>query len=453
MCNYIKNIAKRYWPAGILFVWTLMLDMTIARAQTGSVNNYKISLSEAVDFAKTRNKLVQAAGVEEAATSEDKKDIYKAALPAIHANGSYQKFSGLTLFSDGLRHAHTVPAAPTPNAAALGIEALFNIYSGGKQRALQSEYTSRLKLAKLNTKDQSGNIAYQTAAQYLELVRLNEQEKFILDQVKRAEVRVKNINSLYNNQKVTRSDVLRAEVNLSNVRLALEQNKNDIAIANQKLVVLMDIPDSVNIIPLDSAGMIKPAVNTLLPLVDAAEVSSYGVQKAAEGIEVQQAKVKGIESTGKPSLSFYSGYGLNYPNRLLYPPVDQAYAIGFVGLKVQYSISSIYHDKSKIAAAKLRVKELEIQQQAYSDNVRSESRAYYAKYAEALTRIAVDEHSVEQAAVNYQIVNNKYLNQLALLTDLLDADNLYQETRFNLVKAQTEAFVIYYHLLYTSGNL
>jgi outer membrane protein len=40
-----------------------------------------------------------------------------------------------------------------------------------------------------------------------------------------------------------------------------------------------------------------------------------------------------------------------------------------------------------------------------------------------------------------------------LLTDLLDADNLYQETRDNLVQAQTGAQFIYYSLLYISGKL
>jgi len=106
-----------------------------------------------------------------------------------------------------------------------------------------------------------------------------------------------------------------------------------------------------------------------------------------------------------------------------------------------------------VAAAKLRVKELEVQQAAYSDNVQTEIKSYYIKYREALTRITVNERSVEQALVNYRIVNTKYLNQLSLLTDLLDADNLYQESRFNLIKAQTDALAIYYHILYTSGNL
>jgi outer membrane protein TolC len=318
---------------------------------------------------------------------------------------------------------------------------------------LQKEQSSHLNAAKLNPRDQSGNIALQTADQYLDLVKLNDLQKFILDQLKRAQTRLNNINTLYKNQKVTRSDVLRAEVTLSNVQLALKQNENDITIANQKLDVLINVPDSVRISPVDSAGMPKPEALSLLPFIEAAGVSSYSVQKAAENVETQRARLKVVQSANMPSLSFYSAYGINYPNFLVFPPVNQAYAIGFVGLKAQYSISSLYHNKSKVAAGKLRVKELEVRQEAYTDEVKTEIKSYYVKYAEALTRISVNEHSVVQAQVNYRIVNTKYLNQLSLLTDLLDADNLYQESRFNLVKAQTDALAIYYHILYTSGNL
>jgi outer membrane protein len=437
----------------VLSLAIFILNPITANAQVQPGNSYKLTLNETIQFAKSQNKWVQAATIEENAAGEDRKDAYNAALPTINVNSSYQRFSDLTLFTQGLSHSTTIPLPPTSNAAALGVDGLFNIYSGGRLRALQKEQTSRLNLAKVNTRDESGSIALQTANQYLDMVRLNDLHKFILDQLKRAQTRLNNINSLYKNQKVTRSDVLRAEVTLSNVELSLQQNENDITIANQKLDVLINVPDSVRVSPVDSAGMPKPNITSLLPLIEAAGVSSYSVQKAAENVEVQRARLRGVQSNNKPSLSFYTAYGLNYPNYLVFPPVNQAYTLGFVGLKAQYNISSLFHNKSKVAAGKLRVKEFEVEKQAYSDEVRTEIRSYYIKYAEALNRVSVNEHSVEQAEVNYRIVNTKYLNQLSLLTDLLDADNLYQESRFNLVRAQTDALAIYYHILYTSGNL
>jgi outer membrane protein len=437
----------------ILLLAIFWLNPTIGSAQAERPNGYRLTLSEAVEFAKNQNKWVQAAGIEETAVSEDRKDIYGSVLPTVNISGSYQRFSDLTLFTEGLSHSTTAPRKPTPDAANLGVDVLFNIYGGGRQQAVQKEQNSRLNLAKLNTLDQSANIALQTANQYLDLVRLNELQHYILDQLKRTATRLNNINTLYKNQKVTKSDVLRAEVGLSNVQLSLQQNENDITIVNQKLDISMNIPDSVRISPVDSAGMPKPQIESLLPFIEGAGVTSYSLQKAAENIEVQRARVKSVQSGNLPTVNFYSAYGLNYPNYLFFPPVNQAYAIGFVGLKAQYSISSLYHNKSKLTAAKLRVKELQVQREAYSDQVRTEIRSYYIKYAEALRRISVNEHSVEQAGVNYRIVNTKYLNQLSLLTDLLDADNLYQESRLNLIRAQTDAIAIYYHILYTSGNL
>ncbi|SDH75260.1 TolC family protein [Mucilaginibacter sp. P25] len=422
-------------------------------AQVTGGSGFNLSLSEAVQFAKSQNKNVQAARIEESATGEDRKDAYRAALPTVNVSGSYQRFSDLTLFTEGLSHSTTGPRKPTPNAAALGVDALFNIYSGGRQRAFQKEQSSRLDLAKLNADDQSGNIALQTAGQYLDLVRLADLRKYIQDQLKRAQTRLKNINTLYKNQKVTKSDVLRAEVMLSNVELSLQQTENNISIANQRLDVMMNVPDSVRLNPTDSAAMPKPRPESLLQLIERAGISSFSVRKAAENVEIQRARVSGIQSANMPSLAFYTAYGLNYPNYLFFPSVNQAYAVGFVGLKAQYSISSLYHNKSKIAAGKLRVRELELQQQATADNITTDVKSYYIKYIEALNRISVNQRSVEQSQVNYRIVTAKYFNQLALLTDLLDADNLLQESRFNLIKAQTDALTIYYHLLYTSGNL
>ncbi|MFP3836087.1 hypothetical protein SCA31_24635, partial [Chryseobacterium sp. SIMBA_028] len=82
---------------------------------------------------------------------------------------------------------------------------------------------------------------------------------------------------------------------------------------------------------IDSAGIQKPEINSLLPLIEKTENSSFNIQKSTENIKLQRTKVKIVQSNNMPSVSFFSAYGLNYPNYLFFPPVDQAYSIGFVG--------------------------------------------------------------------------------------------------------------------------
>jgi outer membrane protein len=414
---------------------------------------YYMSIHQAIDSARLNNKWVKAAKTEQLAADADLKDAYSARLPVVNASASYQRFTDLTLFTGGLSHSETGPRKPTPNAANAGIDAIFNIYTGGRQRAFQQQQAVRRDMSAINTLDQAGNVGMQAATQYLDLIRLEELRKFILEQLKRAQTRIKNINTLYTNQKVTRSDVLRAQVMLSNVELSLQQTENDITICKQRLSVLLNVPDSIRIQPTDSAGMIKPELADLQSLILQDSESSYAVQKAKGNIQLQQTRLKELKSFYRPTVSLYSAYGLNYPNYLFFPPVDQAYTIGFLGIRAQYSISSLYQNKNKVAASKLRITGAQIQREAIADQVMQDLKSYLIKYQESLSRIGVTERSIEQARVNLRIVNTKYFNQLALLTDLLDADNLFVESRFNLIKAQTDALAIYYHLLYTAGKL
>ena len=414
---------------------------------------FRITLNEAINFAQLRNKAIQVAKLEAHASTAEKLDVERGALPTISTNASYQRFSNLVRFTDGLGGVIKGERLPTSNGANLGIDALFNIYAGGRQRALQQEALVRERIANVALEDQLAGAGLQTATQYLEMVRLQGQRNFVIEQIRRADVRLKNIEALYRNQKVTRNDLLRAQVMKSNVELTLEQTVNDLWISNQKLNVIMDLPDSVRIIVVDSTSMNQVPLGQLKELVYRAGVQSFGLQRAAENIYLQQARLKLVKSNAKPSLAFYSAYGFNYPNFLFNPPVDQLYAIGFVGLKAQFNISSIYQNRQKVVAAKTRVRAMEVQQSLVRDQFSQEAQSYLIKYQEALTRISVTERSIEQSRVNYNIVNKKYLNQLALLTELLDADNLLQESQFTLLKTRVDAIMTYYRLKYISGNL
>ena len=79
-------------------------------------------------------------------------------------------------------------------------------------------------------------------------------------------------------------------------------------------------------------------------------------------------------------------------------------------------------------------------------------RNAYLKHSEALARVDALKLSVKQAEENYRIMRNRYLNQLAILTDLLDADNLLN-AELQLTTARTQVVYTYYELLRAAGKL
>jgi outer membrane protein TolC len=67
--------------------------------------------------------------------------------------------------------------------------------------------------------------------------------------------------------------------------------------------------------------------------------------------------------------------------------------------------------------------------------------------------LETEQKNVELATENYQIVENRYNNQLALLTDMLDASTAKLDAEVRLVNARVNIIYYYYLLKQNSGTL
>ena len=67
--------------------------------------------------------------------------------------------------------------------------------------------------------------------------------------------------------------------------------------------------------------------------------------------------------------------------------------------------------------------------------------------------LQTQQKSVELAGQNYQVVNERYLSQLALVTDMVDASNMKLNAELNEVDARIGILFAYYRMKYVSGTL
>lgn len=444
------SIGRLLKPGVCIVLLSASLD--VLQAQTGHNATLSLSLNDAIRHAKNSNKLVGVLKIEQAATGLDLEDARMGVLPRIHSNASYQRYTNVTVFDGVINDPKGIPKPPGPDAGALSLEAGFNLYAGGRQRAVITDLLYKQELAAINTKEQEANTGLQVALHYLDLIRLYFQEKLIADQIERARTRSKNISSFYTNGKVTKSDLLRAEVQLSNVLLSEITNKNDYLVSNQRLNTVLNLDPYTIIIPSDTVSLyLQDSLELASLLKDFS--NTFSILKAQKNIELQENRTKMVKAFNLPAVSLFAGYGFNYPNTMMFPPVAQTIAVGTAGVKVTYEISSLYHNKHRLRSSRLRETALKDQKGWIEDNVKQEAQALAIKYNEAMNRLSVIKKSIEQAEINYNIQNTKYVNQLTLLTDLLEADNLYQETRFNYIQANIAALSIYYRLLFITGKL
>ncbi|HXO73850.1 MAG TPA: TolC family protein, partial [Puia sp.] len=319
---------------------------------------HTLSLNDVIRIARAQNKLVKASKEEEKASAFELQDARDEVLPNIGVTGAYQRYSKVTVFENGFSGAHSLRRPPDPNSASLVTDAGFLIYGGGRVKKNIGEKQLQSQLARVNTNDQAGETATQAALLYLQIVSLSRQDSLIAGQIRRALIRVKNIRSLYQNQRVTRSDLLRAEVDLSSQQLTQEQTENDISIARDKLAIQLDLPASAEIVVADTSFQLPAIAELPVEYTPGMPNTPYALQRFTKQLQLQENKIGLTRSQYYPSVQLFSAYSLNYPNFNVWPYVNDWWALGFIGVKVHYDLSSLYHVKNKVASAKQQYESL-----------------------------------------------------------------------------------------------
>lgn len=103
--------------------------------------------------------------------------------------------------------------------------------------------------------------------------------------------------------------------------------------------------------------------------------------------------------------------------------------------------------------AKQNVKLMQNAEEQKQQDIRMNVQEVLLKHHEATERVEALKLSVKQAEENYRIMRNRYMNQLAILTDLLDADNLRLNAELQLTSARTQVIYTYYELQRAIGAL
>lgn len=124
-----------------------------------------------------------------------------------------------------------------------------------------------------------------------------------------------------------------------------------------------------------------------------------------------------------------------------------------VGLSVSYPLSSLFKEGHRIKESRLQVSLRKNEEERKRQNIRIEVRTAYLRHKEALLQVEALKLSVRQAAENYRIMQNRYMNQLAILTDLLDANSVRLNVELQLTTARTQVVYTYYQLLKACGQL
>ncbi|MGN7204568.1 TolC family protein [Pedobacter sp. SAFR-022] len=428
------------------------LGFAEAHGQHTPDNAITLTINQVWEKATAENKIIKMQDLDVAVSAEKILDAKAERLPEISTEAEYGKVSNFPLFVDGLLHKpELLPVEHT--FYKVGGDAYLNLYNGHKTG---TNITRQQILHEIHSERRNqtvSEIKLQAAAYYLDLQRSIAFKALMEKNIEDQERQLKEIRQLLINGVVLKSDVLRAELQLSRQNLSLKQINNDIAIARQKLNILMGEPDAQHTLPVELSAMQELPVKNYEEYLREAMARSYQNKISEEETRLSKLELKDVKANVNPKLGLFANYAYSYPQIQFYPYSNYLYGLGTAGIKASFSVDALYHNKHKVKAAQLELKTQELEHHHTQDQIRQRVNEGYLRYNESLNRIKVAETNVIQARENARIVNNTYFNQLSLVTDLLESNTQLLQTQFDLAAARIAAQLQYYQLQNIIGNL
>lgn len=333
------------------------------------------------------------------------------------------------------------------------LEASQVIYAGGAIRSGINIAKLRQKATMHDSEANRQNVRFFLVGNFLELFKLFNQEKVYVQNITQTKKLIAEINAKQEVGVALKNDVTRYELQLKSLELAVTQIRNAREIINHQLTVALDYPDG-TIIGIDTTIIgTLPIINSEKEWQELATQSSPSLQQTRTAIEIAKEQEKAVLAERIPSFALFAGDKLDGPITIEVPPLDNNFNYWYVGIGMKYNFSSLFKSNKKSKLSRLatqRIKENHLLQQ---DRTRTDVKDAYVRFTEAFTIYDTQIKSLQLAEQNHSVVMNRYLNELALITDMLDADNAKLNAELQVVNARINILFNYYRLKKTTGTL
>ena len=426
-----------------------MLLFILKPVATRSQQAYSLTLDELFRLGTENSLRLQATRMQEVIAADKEKTAQTSRLPDISIGATTGYIGRPTVFRRGLSQ----PVHPDmPDwSHNYNVEVTQPIYRGCKIHYTIKRSSLEKQIAALNSTNDKAEIKLLLLGQYMDLFSLYKQKEVFARNVEESARRLEDIRRLKKEGIVTRNDELRSELQLTNDQLAYREANDNIAIVSQQLDVVLGLDETLLLQP--DTGLLYTAVSL--------ESSDEYVRQAYENYpELQIARyntrlaendIRLSKADYLPSLSLRAANTLARP---LSTTMEDMFSNNWnIALSLSYNLSSLYQNKHKVHEARQYVNIRKNREEQVRQDIRVNVKSAWIKHHEALDRVEALLLSVRQAEENYRIVRNRYLNQLSILTDLLDASSIRLEAELQLTNARTEVIYSYYQLMRSCGNL
>lgn len=444
-------------------------------AQARAGDTVRLSLPEALAAAASRSEEVRSAQAQVRGAEAQTRVARSALLPQVNTQLLYTKTLRSVFQGAGFEIPDSLKFEPdslasvadrlsyleqkTPNAALGALGGLFGnlpfgrentwiaaatiaqpLFSGGRIASGVQLAERAADAAEAQLEEARAEVALQVREAYYGARLAEEAEAIVAASVELASAHLERVRLVQESGQASELDVLRAEVELDNLRPQLAQAENARQIALLNLKRLVNVPVEAALVlttALDPADPALPHPDSVrLPTVVAAEPQlrrRASLRAAEQLVEMREEQVDIARASFLPNVSLTGNFQ------------RQAFPAGFapkewqddwnVGFAVSWPLFQGFRRGAELDAARAEVRQAELQTQQLREGVHLEYERAYGELERARLQIAAAARTVTQAVRVYELTELRYREGLATQLDVSDARLSLQQARMNEANA------------------
>ena len=428
----------------------------------------RMSLQSLFDLADQQSQRIKVSEAALKAAEEGVASAKNALLPSVELSvqGSYtgNAFMMSRGFSTSGTTEYIVPGLgpqqvengkqPTPHwGNSFTAQASQVIYAGGAIRSGIEMARLGRQLAELDVEKNRQEVRFLLAGYYLDLCKLQNQSQVIDRNIELTEKVIGQMKARREQGTVLKNDITRYELQRQSLVLAKTQVDDARKIIRHQIATTIHLPEGEEFemeeLSYDDAALRHD--ETLWQ--ETASGNNIDIRQASVATELAGQKVRNTRAASLPSVAVVAENTLFGPYTADLIPKNANVNVWFIGIGVRYNLSSIWKNKHDIRKAKHEQTQARESVRLARVGVENGVQACYTNLLTSTVEVQTQEKQVELADQNYAVVRNRYDNDLALLTDMLDASNMKLSADMALVNARINMLYNYYKHKYLTHTL
>ena len=327
------------------------------------------------------------------------------------------------------------------------------VYSGGAISSGIRQAELAKTLAQLDMQKNVQEIRFMLVGNYLDLYKLDNQMKVLEKNIGLTEQVIANMKARREQGTVLKNDITRYELQREQLKLQLSRVADMRKIANHQLATTLHLPEGTVISP--DTTLLEQQITALTEndWQQAAKANNIDLKQAQASISMNEQKVRQERAELLPHIAIVAEEHLDGPVTIEVPALDNNFNYWYIGIGIKYNLSSLFKNNRRMKQARLNVRRAREQHELAQEQINNAVQAGYVNFLTAFTDLRTQENSVKLADENYAVTSHRYKNEMALLTDMLDASNTKLGADLDLVNARINVVYNFYKMKYITHTL